>query len=68
MSGGGYVPNIGPAQRRLRARAGVVALVLAATAWAGAAALGLPPTGRSAVAFPLLFGGFLGLLQAREKT
>jgi len=61
------IPNIGPAQRRYRARFGLVALAVAVGAWAGVAALGLP-AGLRLIAVPLLFGGFLGLIQAREKT
>jgi hypothetical protein len=68
LSGEACVPNIGPAQRRLRARFGVVALVVALGVWAGAAALGLGSALRALLALPLLFGGFLGLIQAREKT
>jgi hypothetical protein len=68
LSGEACVPNIGPAQRRLRARLGWAALVAALGAWVGAGALGLPPLARSALALPLLFGGFQGLVQAREKT
>ncbi len=61
------IPNIGPAQRRLRARFGIVALAAAVAAWAGVTALGLPADLRL-IAVPLLFGGFQGLFQAREKT
>lgn len=67
MSPAACIPNIGPAQRRLRARFGVVALVVGVAAWAGMAVLGLP-AGLRLIAVPLLFGGFLGLIQAREKT
>jgi hypothetical protein len=61
------IPNIGPAQRRLRARFGMVSLATAVGAWVGVTALGLP-AGLRLFAVPLLFGGFQGLIQAREKT
>jgi len=67
MSRNVCIPNIGPAQRRLRARFGVVALLAALAVWVGVSLLGLPPSLRL-LALPLLFGGFQGLIQAREKT
>lgn len=67
MSTDACIPNIGLAQRRLRARFGVVALLVALAVWVGASLLGLPPSLRL-LALPLLFGGFQGLIQAREKT
>lgn len=62
------VANIGTAQRRLRVRLGVVALVAAAAAAVGGAALGASTWLRAMFVLPLLFVGFQGLIQAREKT
>ena len=62
------VVNIGPAQRRLRSRLGLAALAVAVVVGVGAAALGLSTVLRAVLVLPLLFGGFLGLIQAREKT
>ena len=67
MSPHACIPNIGPAQRRLRARFGVIALMAALAAWAGVSLLGLSPSLRLP-AVPLLYLGFQGLIQAREKT
>lgn len=61
------IANIGPAQRRLRARLGIVALVAGLAVWIGVGVAGLPAALRL-LALPLLFGGFQGLIQAREKT
>ncbi len=62
------VVNIGPAQRRLRSRLGVAALAVAVVAGVGTAALGVATSLRAVLVLPLLFGGFQGLIQAREKT
>lgn len=61
------IPNIGPAQRRLRARFGIAALLVALAVWLMVPLLGLPLALRL-LALPLLFAGFQGLIQAREKT
>lgn len=68
MSGEACTPNIGTAQRRLRARVGGVTLLAALGIRFGAAAVGLGAAIASLMALPLLFAGFMGLIQAREKT
>lgn len=61
------ISNIGPNQRRLRRRAGVVALAtgvaLTGTAWLTGMGLWA-----RLLAAPLYFGGFNGVFQARAKT
>jgi len=61
------ISNIGPDQRRLRHRAGVVALV-AGVALTGAAWLGGMGLWVRLLAAPLYFGGFSGVFQAKAKT
>jgi hypothetical protein len=61
------VANIGPRQRRRRRVLGVVSLCLGISVALGLWALGWPPPVRLALA-PVFLGGFLGVLQAREKT
>jgi len=61
------VPNIGAAQRRRRFWPGVVSLALGVSHGLAVAALDLS----SALLVPaavLLFAGFAGVFQAREKT
>ncbi len=60
--------NIGPKQRRMRAIAGVVGLLLAAGVAIGLASAGVGVVWRAAAVFVLAYGGSLGLLQARAKT
>ena len=65
--GAACVPNIGPGQRRLRFWPGVVSLALGLGH--GVAVVALPLTGWLLVpASVLLFVGFSGVLQSREKT
>ncbi len=61
------VINIGPDQRRLRRRAGVVALVVG-LGLAGAVWLAGIGIWARLIAAPLYFGGFNGVFQARAKT
>lgn len=59
--------NIGPDQRRLRHRAGVVALVVGVALAGGLWLAGIGIWARL-LAAPLYFGGFNGVFQARAKT
>jgi hypothetical protein len=59
--------NIGPRGQRQRRRFGLVALVLALVVIAGTGAVGISPLWRLG-AFPLLWFGAIGLLQARART
>jgi len=61
------IPNIGPRQRRLRAVFGVVALAVATGVAFAPHVFGVAP-GLRFGSLPIYFGGFLGLLQARDKT
>lgn len=61
------IPNIGVAQRRRRFWPGVVSLLLGLGHGVAVAALGLTAW-LLAPAAVLLFTGFTGILQAREKT
>jgi hypothetical protein len=67
MQGDVCVANIGPQGQRLRFRLGVAGLAGAALLLAAEWTLGLPPLIRLATAV-LVFGGFSGIFQAREKT
>ena len=61
------IPNIGPRQRRQRLIGGVFALVAAAALLVALLLTGAPLVARLLVAIPL-WGGALGVLQAKEKT
>jgi len=61
------IANIGPLQRRSRARLGLVWWIAAVVVAVVPYALGLDPVLRFAC-LPLVFGGFQGVLQSREKT
>lgn len=61
------IANIGPVQRRRRRDFGLVALGLALVATLAAVLLGAGPWWRLAIT-PLVFGGFVGLLQAKGHT
>jgi fatty acid desaturase len=61
------MPNIGPRERKKRARFGMVALVVAVAAAGAMFALHSPRWSRVALFVPLA-GAMLGFLQAREKT
>lgn len=61
------IANIGFAQRRHRHRLGVASLVSAAALSAAGLGLGLSPAWLALVGV-LLFAGFAGIIQAREKT
>jgi uncharacterized membrane protein YdjX (TVP38/TMEM64 family) len=61
------IANIGFAQRRQRHRLGVASLVSAAALSAVAISLALPAAWLALVGF-FVFGGFAGIVQAREKT
>ena len=61
------VINIGPRQRRLRLRFGLVSLAVAVALAAELLLGGAPRGARAAVALPLLLAGY-GIFQARAKT
>jgi len=61
------IANIGFAQRRQRHRLGVGSLVMAAALTAAGIGLGLSAGWLTLVGL-LVFGGFAGVVQAREKT
>ena len=59
--------NIGPAQRAMRMRFGLVCLAIAVAAAVALVVTGAPRLSRLGVALPLLLAGY-GVFQAREKT
>jgi hypothetical protein len=61
------IANIGFAQRRHRHRLGVASLASAAGLSAAGIGLGLSPAWLGLIGV-LVFGGFAGIVQAREKT
>jgi hypothetical protein len=67
MQGDVCIANIGPQGQRLRFRLGVAGLAGAALLLGAEWTLGLPPLIRLVTA-ALVFGGFSGIFQAREKT
>ena len=62
------VANIGHEQRRRRRRSGLVGLVLGGAVLAGGPVLGLSPAVVALAGAGALFGGFVGVFQARGKT
>ncbi|MEM6993906.1 MAG: hypothetical protein AAF721_25560 [Myxococcota bacterium] len=60
--------NIGPKQRRVRAISGVVGLAIAAGLAVFLARADVGAAWRAAAIFVPVYGGLLGLLQARAKT
>lgn len=60
--------NIGPKQRRMRAASGVVGLAIAMALAVGLAFTDLAVGWRAAAVFVPVYGGLLGILQARAKT
>ena len=67
MEGAACIANIGVAQRRRRFWPGVISIVLGVGHGVAVAALSLTPL-LLVPAAVLLFAGFTGVFQAREKT
>lgn len=67
MSGEVCFTNIGTDQRAVRKRLGVASLTAGALVFAIAPMLGLTPWSH-VVSTLLLYGGFTGIFQARERT
>jgi hypothetical protein len=67
LPAGGCIPNIGPAQRRLRLRFGIAMSAVAMLTTAFLVISGAPRPWRLMVFLPGLFAA-IGLLQARART